>query len=140
MSAGWGEACAAIIGTFRAEWVVDGAPRCPVEYPNQPAFQPPDGPWVRLSMQLGVGRRMNIGRPARLQYTGFVAVQVFVPRQSGDGASRTLQDAAAAIFAERTIQAGGAIRFLPPSFQQSGQSDRWWIATVTCPFQRDRSL
>lgn len=118
---------------FNSEW----AGRTQVAYPNVP-FSKPNAAWVRLGVNGSGADAVSVGDPDAIRYRhdGMVIVEVFTPVQSGDGESRELCDAAAAVF-RGVKDAATKLRFRAPYRIEVGVVDGWFKADVLCPFERD---
>ena len=105
-----------------------------VVYDNAPDPHLDDQPWARFTVRPGASRLLEVGARPAYRTIGSVIAQLFHPVETGDGPGLELADVVALAFRRITVS---GLRFLVPSVQNVGRSDKWWQVNVTCPFQCD---
>ena len=116
----------AILAARMAEWTTT-----PICWPNTAPLTALNVPWVRFAVIGGgdVYEALSAGAPAA--EFGRVAVQIFVPSGTGDGAVSTIRDSIAALF--RNYSSGnlrcGSIRE-----QYVGDADGWYQLNISSPW------
>jgi hypothetical protein len=105
-----------------------------VVYDNAPDPHLDDQRWARFAVRPGASRLLEIGARPSYRTIGVAIAQLFHPVESGDGPGLELADIVATAFRRVTVT---GLRFLVPSVQSVGRSDKWWQVNVTCPFQCD---
>lgn len=116
---------------FRSEWQ-----STPIAWPNADFEEPEADPWVRLNIVTATSEQITTGASGSrdFRHVGTVVVQVFVPRNSGDGYALELADAACAIFRGVTVD---GITFTAPWVEQGPDDPKWKQVNAVCPFYRD---
>lgn len=112
----------------------------PIRFENVP-FVETASAYVALFILDGEGQQISLGTPALRRWPFVIAIQVFVPQDTGTKTARTYADTLAAIFDRAQFSAGnsGTIRCRVPSIEPAGVKDGWYQIAVTVPGFRDRS-
>jgi hypothetical protein len=118
------------------QWVVDGEPRTPFCFGNE-AFDPPDGPWVRLWVRATPSGQETLGRPGNRKFhrPGLVVAAIREPAGQGVQIGHQLGEAVRDIFEAQRLPPYDlrfeAIDILPIGEIEDG---RWWASTAQGPF------
>lgn len=84
----------AILQHLKTNWT--GAAAIPLQMPNH-KFKQPDTPWGRVSINLGNKNSVAIGN-RRDRMIGILAINVFIPKETGSQAATQAADLMAQIF------------------------------------------
>lgn len=127
----------AIYQHFATRWVVGPDPRTDVTYGTDP-FDPPDGPWVRVSVAHLSRRQVSMGGVGNRRYeaSGLAFVQYFEPPGSGDATLSQHMDRAIEIFESARIT-GTTIRFegdITPRELGLVENGKWNAASIQAQF------
>ena len=122
---------------FRAAW---DETTYPVEWPNGPAFTPPataPGLWLRYAHLEGGfgGFQADMADRPRHRYTGLVVIQGFILQGQGEGALRSMLDAASDFF--RNARIGDSLFRTPAADTVGKDAGSYYQINLNCPFQRD---
>lgn len=120
----------AIEGRFATLWADKTVP---VAYANV-SFDPPDRPWMRLTVVDGPAFQASLGPSPLNRYTGIVYVSIFVLKDSGERAARALADLVAPIF--RQVSFSG-LTFDVPYFRPVGPDGIYYQGNLLCPYRFD---
>lgn len=122
----------AILQRFYTEW----AGTTGIAVPNKEFEPTADEPWVRVSILGADAALVSSGNTGdrRYRHTGLVSVQVFVPKNTGDGVARTLAEQACAVF--RGVTADDVV-YGAPYVTPGGTDGNWYQLNVWAPFRRD---
>lgn len=127
-----------IEGRMAANWPAASS-STPVVYGNVEGDPPAVGnAWVRLSIINGQSEPASMGSPGsnRVRHVGLIALQIYVPRNSGSDRARELADAFLGIF--NVAKFGSPqIRCRTGYAGATGQVGPWSIFPVYVPFERD---
>ena len=104
---------------FSAQWPGASA-NTPFVFENAPVKNPQPKTFVRVTIHLGQPVNSTIGRIRSPRHPGFLMLQIFTPKNTGNAASRKLADAGKALFefkqfVEGTVQ----IHFYAPGELQT---------------------
>jgi hypothetical protein len=116
-----------------ALWRAAGSLRTAVAWDNV-AFSPPQGPWIRVSLEGGFSDLVEFGSQVKERNSGIVIVEVFTRPDVGTVENTVLCDYAAAMF--RGVHEQG-LHFAPPYVSRVGMMDGWFKQNVIAPFMRD---
>ena len=107
------------------------------QYPNAPLItKVPGAIYAVFSMVEGDSSTHELGNPASTKDLGIMAIQLFAPGQTGDGAIMAEADTIAALFKNVTYS---GVRFKVPRIQRVGytgnpDSKNEYQVTVVCPY------
>lgn len=128
----WREVQEALYQRFSEHWVTadaDPVPLTPYCLGNESGFDPPDGPWCRVSVQRMPGGPGTIGRKGnrRMDRVGRLFIQLFEPPGDGVGRISDLAETAARIFENCRLEPHD-IRFaeVEPREGVDVEGGRWW--------------
>lgn len=100
-------------------------------------FDPPDGPWVRVSVRHTTSSQETMGRIGnrRFERPGILTVQGFMPPETGEDVMDFVMECARAAFEGRKVGAA-AIQFNAVTIQEIGVIDngRWYASNAEAPF------
>ena len=99
-------------------------------------FQPPNRPWVRVTVQHGETKRAAVW-PEFYRTPGVIYTQIFVPANIGARKALELADTASGIWRGQQFS---SIHCLAPSVNDVGISNGWYQVNVVCPFYHDELL
>lgn len=118
---------------FRTQWDT----RTQVAWGNKNFTKPDGAAWVRFSVQHAGAEAASVGAPGSnlKRHDGTVIIEIFVPKNQGEGALDDHCDTAAAIFRDHTSQQG--LRFREPYTVNVGETGGWYKRNVLVPFVRD---
>ena len=116
---------------FRSNWL-----STPIAWPNADFDEPESDAWVRLNIVTAQSEQTTTGAVGSrdFRHVGMVVVQVFVPKNTGDGYAKELADSACAVF--RGVSEDG-ITFLAPYVEPGPDDPKWFQVNATCPYFRD---
>lgn len=130
----WREVQETLYQRFESGWVKDdlSGPETPFCFGNE-TFDPPDGPWARVSCRRLPGGVGTIGPKGRrkMDRVGLLFIQLFEPPGAGVGAISDLGEKAAKLFENCRLEPHD-IRFaeVEPGDQGDVESGRWWGLSV----------
>lgn len=135
------EAREAIYALFAEQWALtDPAIRATPYCLENEAFDPPAGPWMRLSVRDGVRNQESLGPVGRRKFENDATIylQFFEPPFLGTLAADTHMRAAVPIFEGRRID-GTTIRSFSATTRNLGiiEDGRWFAALLECPIVFD---
>ena len=130
------EVRAVIDPAIEAAWAALGYAPETIEWPNRHFGRPCSGPWMRVSYPQQSTFPYTWGGPGNVvQNTtiGLLAIQIFVPKNGGNGLLITATDVFRATFERRALGAG--IRFREALGPSESLEDTWAAATFSFPFE-----
>ena len=114
----------------------------PIRYENVP-FKETQTAYCALFIRRGEGHLITLGPAPQLQrWAGIIAVQVFVPEDTGTETPSSYADNIASVFNRQEFSAGasGLIRCRTPRVETVGTRNGWFQINVTTPYIRDKSV
>lgn len=107
-----------------------------IAWPNVRFTPPVNAAWVRFRILPGPARIASVGARANLRrHEGTIVVEVFVPKNDGEGAAEGYCDQVADLFRIHTRQQG--LRFSEPYMAGVSETGPWYKRDVLVPFTRD---
>lgn len=129
------QARAAVYGAFQSDWdAADAVATYEGEKFEPP--EPPDDPWIRVSMQFAAANQRTIGPVGlrRIRRAGTIFVQIFVPRDAGMKEADRLADLVKEIVEAETI---GEVHCYASTPRVVGTDESWLQVNVATPFDVD---
>ncbi len=129
------EARTAVYQAFQTDWdAADAIATYEGEAFKPP--EPPDEPWIRISMQFAAANQRTIGPVGlrRMRRAGTIFVQIFVPRDAGMTLADELSDLVKEIVEGETI---GEVHCYASTPRVVGTDEAWLQVNVSTPFDVD---
>lgn len=129
------EARAAVYEAFQDSWDQDDAVST-FEGERFVPPEPPDSPWIRVSMQFAAANQRTIGPVGlrKIRRAGTIFVQIFVPRDEGMQRADQLADLVKEIVEATTI---GDVHCYASTARVVGTDEAWMQVNVATPFDVD---
>lgn len=126
---------------FTSGWVT-AYPSYPIAYEDQKFDQPKQTPWVAFGIQLLPRQRMNIGSKRFIRAHGMVAVEFYVPEDSGSKTLFEMMDKALDILESGsfTVDASRTITTLAGTPVNLGKENAFYAGVVTVPMYLDEAI
>jgi len=112
----------------------------PIAYPNHAFSQPPNAPWVRVSLIGGDSNQASLGLSPTDRHVGILQFDVVVPEDSGIKTGNEIGEFLGSIFDKKQFLAtpGNSLNFKVPSYIWMGTTQGGGVRLmVRIPYRRD---